>query len=70
MGRIAIHPDQVDTINRCFTPSDDEVAEARRIADAFAANPALGTIGIDGKMYDIPHLKAALKTLAAAGAEP
>lgn len=70
LGRIAIHPDQVDTINRCFTPSDDEVAEARRIAAAFAANPDLGTIGIDGKMYDIPHLKAAHKTLAAAGAEP
>jgi citrate lyase subunit beta/citryl-CoA lyase len=69
MGRIAIHPDQVDTINRCFTPSDEEVAEARRIADAFAANPDLGTIGIDGKMYDIPHLKAAHKTLAAAGAD-
>jgi citrate lyase subunit beta/citryl-CoA lyase len=67
LGRIAIHPDQVDTINRCFTPSHEEVAEARRIADAFAANPDLGTIGIDGKMYDIPHLKAAHKTLAAAG---
>jgi citrate lyase subunit beta/citryl-CoA lyase len=67
MGRIAIHPDQVDTINRCFTPSEEEVAEARKIAQAFAANPDLGTIGIDGKMYDIPHLKAAHKTLAAAG---
>ncbi|MDE2596615.1 MAG: CoA ester lyase [Sphingomonadales bacterium] len=69
MGRIAIHPDQVDTINRCFTPSDAEVAEARCIVAAFAANPDLGTIGIDGKMYDIPHLKAARKTLAAAGVE-
>ena len=68
MGRIAIHPDQVDTINRCFTPSDEEVAEARRIVAVFAANPDLGTVGIDGKMYDIPHLKAAHKTLAAAGA--
>ncbi len=67
LGRIAIHPDQVDTINRCFTPSDEDVAEARRIVDAFAANPDLGTIGIDGRMYDIPHLKAAEKTLAAAG---
>ncbi|GGY89969.1 HpcH/HpaI aldolase/citrate lyase family protein [Novosphingobium colocasiae] len=67
LGRIAIHPDQVDTINRCFSPSEEEVAQARKIADAFAANPELGTIGIDGKMYDIPHLKAAHKTLAAAG---
>ena len=67
LGRIAIHPDQVDTINRCFSPSEEEVAWARRIVDAFAANPELGTIGIDGKMVDIPHLKAAHKTLAAAG---
>jgi len=67
LGRIAIHPDQVETINRCFTPSEEEVAQARRIVEAFAANPGIGTIGIDGRMYDIPHLKAALKTLAAAG---
>ncbi|WP_404476936.1 HpcH/HpaI aldolase/citrate lyase family protein [Novosphingobium sp. BL-52-GroH] len=67
LGRIAIHPDQVDAINRCFSPSEEEVAQARRIVDAFAANPDLGTIGIDGRMFDIPHLKAAHKTLAAAG---
>jgi citrate lyase subunit beta / citryl-CoA lyase len=65
LGRIAIHPDQVETINRCFTPSDDEIAFARRIVDAFAANPSAGTLGIDGKMVDIPHLKATQKTLAA-----
>lgn len=70
LGRIAIHPDQVATINRCFTPSEAEIAHARRIVDAFAANPDAGTLGIDGKMVDIPHLKAALKTLAAAGVAP
>lgn len=67
LGRIAIHPDQVETINRCFTPSAEELAEARKIVDAFAASPDAGTLGIDGKMFDIPHLKAAQKTLAAAG---
>ncbi len=67
LGRIAIHPDQVETINRCFSPSEQDVAEALKIVAAFAAQPELGTIGIDGKMYDIPHLKAAHKTLAAAG---
>ena len=66
-GRIAIHPDQVATINACFSPSDAEVAEARAVVDAFEANPGVGTLGIGGKMYDIPHLKAARKTLAAAG---
>jgi len=64
LGRIAIHPDQVDIINRCFTPSDAEISEARKIVNAFAAHPGAGTLGIDGKMFDIPHLKAAQKTLA------
>jgi len=66
-GRIAIHPDQVETINRCFSPSDEEIVEARKIVSAFAAQPDAGTLGIDGKMVDIPHLKAARRTLAAIG---
>ncbi len=65
-GRIAIHPDQVATINTCFSPSPQEVVEARAIVAAFEAQPNAGTLGINGKMYDIPHLKAARKTLAAA----
>lgn len=64
MGRIAIHPDQIVTINRCYAPSEAEVEQARKIVEAFEANPGVGTLGIDGKMYDVPHLKAARKTLA------
>lgn len=67
-GRIAIHPAQVETINRCFSPSEEEIAFAKRVVEAFAANPDAGTLGIDGKMVDLPHLTAARKTLAAAGA--
>ena len=65
-GRIAIHPDQVETINRCFSPSADDLAQAKRIVAAFDADPGIGTIGIDGKMYDIPHLKLARRIVAAA----
>ncbi len=64
LGRMAIHPDQVATINRCYAPSEDEIADARRVVEAFAANPNAGTVGIDGRMVDIPHLKAAQRTLA------
>jgi len=64
VGRLAIHPDQVAIINRCYSPSSDEVAHARKIVAAFEANPGVGTLGIDGKMYDVPHLKAARKVLA------
>mgnify|MGYP002378615262 CR=1 FL=1 len=69
-GRIAIHPDQVPIINAAFSPSAAEIALARRIVEAFEAAPHLGAIGIDGKMYDIPHLKAAQRTLAAAEDTP
>jgi citrate lyase subunit beta / citryl-CoA lyase len=65
-GRIAIHPDQIAIINACFSPSPEQRAEAQMIVDAFAAHPDAGTLGINGKMYDIPHLKAAQKTLASA----
>lgn len=62
-GKIAIHPDQVDVINEAFTPSAEELAAARRIVDAFAAQPAAGTLSIDGVMVDMPHLKQARRTL-------
>lgn len=64
-GRIAIHPSQVAAINESFMPSEEEVAHARRVIAAFEAEPTAGAVGIDGKMYDIPHLKAAHRTLAA-----
>lgn len=62
-GRIAIHPAQVAGINEGFSPSEAEVAFARRVIEAFAAAGNAGTVGIEGKMYDIPHLKAAHKTI-------
>src|SRR5438552_4707788 len=67
VGRIAIHPDQVATINSCFTPTEADIEHARRVVAAFAANPELGTVGIDGKMYDMPHLVAAKRALASVG---
>ena len=63
-GRLAIHPDQVATINRAYTPSEAEIERARRIVAAFDDNPGAGTLAVDGKMVDAPHLKAARKTLA------
>lgn len=60
-GRVAIHPDQVPIINEAFTPSEEELALARQIVDAFKSGQ--GAVSIDGKMYDIPHLKAARRLL-------
>ena len=64
VGRIAIHPDQVPVINRCYAPSEQDLVHARRVVEVFAANPDLGTVGLDGRMYDRPHLLQAQQTLA------
>lgn len=58
-GKIAIHPAQVPVINECFAPSTEEVDFAERVIATFAANPDVGTVQLDGKMLDIPHLKQA-----------
>jgi citrate lyase subunit beta/citryl-CoA lyase len=66
IGKIAIHPAQSEVINRAFTPSDEEIAHARRVVEVFEQNPGLGTVGLDGKMLDMPHLKQARNVLAMA----
>ncbi len=66
-GMMAIHPEQVAIINAAFTPSADEVARARAIVAAFAANPGVGALSLDGAMIDAPHLKQAQALLARAG---
>lgn len=66
-GKLAIHPAQVELINEAFTPSIEEIAHARRVVDAFAAQPDAGTLSLDGQMLDLPHLKQAKEILAMAG---
>jgi len=66
-GRLAIHPDQVSLINAAYTPSESERALAQRIVAAFDGAPGAGTVSLDGKMYDLPHLKAARRLLRAQG---
>ena len=65
-GMMAIHPSQVEPINAAFTPSDEEVVRAQTIVDAFAANPGVGVLQVDGKMVDAPHLKQARHILSLA----
>ena len=68
VGRLAIHPAQVPVINEVFTPTAEALAKARAIVAAFAAAPGAGAIGIDGVMYDRPHLARATQLLARATA--
>lgn len=66
-GMLAIHPAQIEAINAAFTPSADEIAHARAVVAAFAADPAAGALQLDGRMIDAPHRAAAEKLLARAG---
>lgn len=63
-GCFAIHPDQVAVINEAYTPSVTEIEFAAKVVAAFAAAPAAGTLAINGKMLDRPHLVQAQKLLA------
>ncbi|MCC6209202.1 MAG: CoA ester lyase [Gammaproteobacteria bacterium] len=58
-GKMAIHPSHIPVINAAFTPSEAELAWARRVVAAFAGNPGAGTLRLDGKMIDRPHLRSA-----------
>ena len=62
-GMLAIHPAQVEIINAAFTPSEEELGEARAIVAAFKANPGAGALQIDRRMIDMPHYKLALRVL-------
>ncbi len=65
-GKMAIHPNQVEIINHVFTPSTVEVEQAKMVVSAFQQSDNKGVVAIDGKMFDIPHLKRAQKLLARA----
>lgn len=63
-GMLAIHPAQVEIINAAFEPSTDEIERAQRIVELFDSNPGAGTLALDGKMIDRPHLVQARRLLA------
>ena len=65
-GMLAIHPSQIPIINQAFTPSAAETEWARRVVDAFAANPQAGVLRMDGQMLDAPHLARAKNILGSA----
>jgi citrate lyase subunit beta / citryl-CoA lyase len=65
-GMLAIHPAQVPIINAAFTPSEEELEDARAIVAAFQENPDAGALQIDRRMIDRPHLKLAQRLLGIA----
>lgn len=69
-GKTLIHPAQIATCNRAFSPTAEEVAWAEEVERAFAAPEAMGkgAIRLNGTMVERLHLDQARRTLAAARA--
>jgi citrate lyase subunit beta/citryl-CoA lyase len=69
-GKTLIHPDQIAACNAAFSPSADEVAQARKIIAAFEApeNHDKGVVQIDGRMVERLHADMARRTVAVAEA--
>ncbi|HSG65990.1 MAG TPA: CoA ester lyase [Gammaproteobacteria bacterium] len=70
-GKFAIHPAQIAAINAGFSPSEAEIAQARRVVAAFAEaeRQGRGSTSLDGRVIDVPVVKRARAVLAAAGIE-
>ena len=68
-GKVAIHPAQIPVIHEVFTPSPEEVEQARRILEADRAADG-GAVSLDGRMVDRPVVEAARRVLARKGARP
>ncbi len=68
-GKMCIYPPQVERVNRAFTPSETEIAFARRVVDAFdkAEREGSSSIQLDGYFIDYPIVYKARRTLETAG---
>ena len=62
-AKMAIHPVQIPVINNAFSAGEEELAWAHKVVAVFAENPDAGTIALDGKMVDKPHLTLARRLL-------
>jgi citrate lyase subunit beta / citryl-CoA lyase len=62
-AKMAIHPAQIPVINEAFSETEEELVWARKVVAAFAENPNAGTLALDGRMVDRPHLTLAMRLL-------
>jgi citrate lyase subunit beta / citryl-CoA lyase len=69
-GKTLIHPRQIEPCNEAFSPSPEEVAQARKMIAAFdePENRDKGVIQIDGRMVERLHAEMARRTVAIADA--
>ena len=69
-GKQVVHPNQVAPVQAAFTPSDESIASAKSLVEAFESHQqeGRGAFALDGKMIDMPLLKNAQKVLERAKA--
>ena len=60
-GKLAIHPNQIETINDSFYPSGEEMERIELILKHKEAIESKGVIDVNGIMLDAAHLKWAQK---------
>jgi len=65
-GKWAVHPDQIETVNRVFSPDEAEYERCRRILEAFerAGARGEGAISMDGEMVDAASVRVAREVCA------
>lgn len=64
-GKGSVHPKQIPALNEVFTPSEDQIARARRITAEFEAADT-GLVVIDGKLIEKPVLRDMHRIIAIA----
>ena len=64
-GKLCIHPNQIDVVNRVFSPQPQEVQQAVRVIQAFEEAEAAGkgALQVDGKFVDYPVVARARRVL-------
>ncbi len=69
-GKTLIHPNQIESCNAVFSPTPDEVTQARAIIAAFALpeNKGKGVVQVGGRMVELLHAEMAQRTVAVADA--
>lgn len=65
-GKLCIHPDQVPVVNAAFAPTEEQVARARAVVEAFEKAEAQGSasIQLNGQFIDYPIVHQARRVLA------
>jgi citrate lyase subunit beta/citryl-CoA lyase len=66
-GKSVIHPSQIAPANQAFSPTAEDIAYAKRVLEAFAAQPGKGVITLDRRMLEALDADIAARVLARAG---